>query len=288
MRVAVVGHVEWVEFGRVDHVPAAGEIVHATQTWEEPGGGGAVAAVQLAKLAGGCDLFTAVGDDELGARVGRELGALGVTVHAVTREAPTRKAVTFIDPSGERTITTLGDRLQPHTSDDLPWNRLRGIDAVYFTAGESAALRLAREARILVVTSRAFDVLVETPDVCASAVVGSGRDPAERYDATRLREPPGLVVTTIGAVGGWFETSDGVVGRYPASAPSKPVVDTYGGGDSFAAGLAFRLPPGRPPDEGLALAARCGGARVAGPRPHAGPRTRGGAPSSACPRPGLR
>jgi ribokinase len=52
MRVAVVGHVEWVEFARVQELPRAGEIVHATETWAEAAGGGAVAAVQLAKLAG--------------------------------------------------------------------------------------------------------------------------------------------------------------------------------------------------------------------------------------------
>jgi hypothetical protein len=30
MQAAVVGHVEWIEFGRVDHVPAPGEIVHVS------------------------------------------------------------------------------------------------------------------------------------------------------------------------------------------------------------------------------------------------------------------
>jgi hypothetical protein len=30
MRTAVVGHTEWVEFGHVERVPAAGDIVHAT------------------------------------------------------------------------------------------------------------------------------------------------------------------------------------------------------------------------------------------------------------------
>ena len=68
MRVAVVGHVEWVEFARVERVPAAGEIVHATDTLAEPAGGGSVVARQLALLAGGCDFFTALGDDELGRR----------------------------------------------------------------------------------------------------------------------------------------------------------------------------------------------------------------------------
>src|SRR5206468_3943842 len=63
MRVAVVGHVEWIHFGRVATIPSPGDIVHATEAWEEPGGGGAIAAVQLVKLAGTCDLFTAFGDD---------------------------------------------------------------------------------------------------------------------------------------------------------------------------------------------------------------------------------
>ena len=52
MKLAVVGHVEWIEFLRVPHVPAAGEILHASDSWAEPGGGGAVAAVQLLKLTG--------------------------------------------------------------------------------------------------------------------------------------------------------------------------------------------------------------------------------------------
>src|SRR2546422_652791 len=44
MRAAVVGHVEWVDFLRVDHAPAPGEIVHTLDAFEEPAGGGAVAA----------------------------------------------------------------------------------------------------------------------------------------------------------------------------------------------------------------------------------------------------
>jgi hypothetical protein len=35
-RVAVVGHVEWVRFATVAHVPRAGEIVHARETFCEP------------------------------------------------------------------------------------------------------------------------------------------------------------------------------------------------------------------------------------------------------------
>ena len=80
MRAAVVGHVEWIEFAEVDHVPEPGEIVHADRTFQLPGGGGAVAVVQLAKLAGSATLFTAFGDDELGHRAERELRESGFEV----------------------------------------------------------------------------------------------------------------------------------------------------------------------------------------------------------------
>ena len=140
MQVAVVGHVEWVEFARVDHAPAPGEIVHALETWEEPAGGGAVAAVQLANLAGSCLFFTALADDELGRRSREELEAHGVTVHASSAPGAQRRALTHVDEAGERTITVLGDKLRPSGEDaSLPWEELHRCDAVYFVSGDIAA-----------------------------------------------------------------------------------------------------------------------------------------------------
>src|SRR5213080_3095955 len=136
MQVAVVGHVEWVEFAPVDHVPAPGEIVHVLESWEEPAGGGAVAAVQLARLAGECLFLTALGDDELGRRAARELEQLGVRVEAAWRAEPQRRAFVHVDATAERTITVIGDRMGPSAADELPWDELDGADAVYFTAGD--------------------------------------------------------------------------------------------------------------------------------------------------------
>ena len=73
MRVAVVGHVEWIRFARVDRLPTAGEIAHSSDDWEQVGGGGGVAAIQLALLAEEASLFTVLGDDELGVRARDEL-----------------------------------------------------------------------------------------------------------------------------------------------------------------------------------------------------------------------
>src|SRR4051794_19957160 len=161
MTTAVVGHMEWIEFVRVERMPVAGEIVHASDAWEEPGGGGAVAAVQLAKLAGGATLFTALGDDELGHRAKAELEALGLRVEAAFRPEPQRRALVRGDAGGGRTITVVGARLGPHGDDDLPWHELAETDTVYFTAGDAEAARRARAAKTLVSTARGLDTIAE-------------------------------------------------------------------------------------------------------------------------------
>jgi ribokinase len=268
MRVCVVGHVEWIEFARVAHVPRPGEIVHASKTWEEPGGGGSVAAVQLSKLAASSVFFTALGDDHLGHRAEGELRDLGVRMEAVFRGTSQRRAFTHVDGRGERTITVMGDRLGPSGGDRLAWELLDGAAAVYFTAGDLGALQAARRARVLVATSRVLPFLAEA-GVPLDAVVGSSRDEAERYTPGLLKPAPRLVVQTSGADGGTFQTADGRTGSFPPAPVPGPVVDAYGCGDSFAAGLTFALGRGDGVDEALAFAAACGAACLTGRGPYA-------------------
>src|SRR5262245_42970567 len=263
MRTAVVGHLEWIEFGHLERVPRAGDIAHATDAWEQPAGGGAVAAVQLARLSGDCTFFTALGDDPRGEWSRRELEHLGVRVEAAIRDQPTRRGVVFLDGTGERTIVTLGERLEPRAGDDLPWSELDDVDAVFVTAGDAGAIRHARRARTLVATTRISNRLAEA-GVHLDAVVGSGSDPAEAFDPASFEDPPDLIVRTAGKAGGTYERRDGGTGRFEAPPPPGPIVDTYGAGDSFMAGLTFALGSGRPVDEALALAARCGAWVVSG------------------------
>src|SRR4051812_39295100 len=255
MRVAVVGHVEWVDFVRVERLPAPGEIVHALDAWAEPAGGGGVAAVVLAALAGECTLFTALGDDELGRRSAAELGGHGVRVEAAIRPEPQRRAVTHVDDTGERTITLLSHKLVPRKDDPLPWAELAEYDAVYFTGGDPAALRAARVARSLVATARELTTLVEA-EVQLDALVRSGRDPGETYEEGWLDPPPRIAVATEGSEGG-LVTEGGEVRRYAAADLPGTVSDMYGAGDSFAAGLTYGLGAGLSLQEALDLAARC-------------------------------
>jgi ribokinase len=272
MKVAVVGHVEWVDSIRVDHVPAPGEIAHGARSWSEPAGGGAVAAVQLARLAGGCAFYTALGRDEVGRRSLERLGSLGLTVFVAWRDEPTRQAVTFVERSGERTITTIGERLWPERADDLPWDDLANVDAVFVCATDDGGLRAARRARVLTATPREGPTL-RTAGVRLDALVGSGRDPGERYEPGSIQPPPAFVVRTLGRKGGTWDAAGGDSGRFdavpPPVAPPGVEPDAYGCGDSFAGGLTFALGSGLAVEAAVALAARCGAVCASGPGPYA-------------------
>jgi ribokinase len=268
LTVAVVGHVEWVQFARVARVPRAGEVVHARAAFEEPAGGGAVAAVQLARLAGAATLVTALGDDDHGRKATERLHGLGVDVRASLLDAPTRRAVTLVDDQRERTITTFGERLEPEgDSAEEYWRSMDGVDAIYFTAGDLGALRRARRAaRILVASPRARGALGHGVEL--DALVLSAHDDGERGEAERVREEAALVVQTEGADGGSYRERSGGGGRWSAARPPGEPVDSYGCGDSFAAGLTFGLGAGLALAEALALAARCGAACLTGRGPY--------------------
>ncbi len=260
MKVAVVGHVEWIRFCRVEEMPRAGDIAHSTDDWEQVGGAGAVAAIQLALLADEAMLFTSLGDDELGRRSREELESRGVRVHAGDLRGAHRWAFTHVDELGERTITTVGSKLRPRGHDEsLPWQELIGADAVYFVAGDEDALRWARRAHVLVATSRELDVL-KRGAVPLDAVVGSGSDEAERFQPGDLDPTPVLTVSTGGKLGGWSQPG----GPYTAAPLPGRIEDTYGAGDCFAAGLTYALGMGEPPAEAIAFAAKCGAAALTG------------------------
>lgn len=261
--MAVVGHVEWVDFVELAGFPRRGEIVHARSAFTRAAGGGGVAAVVLAGLGAEVDFFCALGEDADGRAAAEQLAGRGVRVHAAWRREPTRRAVTLVE-RGERTIVTIGERLEPLGSDPLEWDRLTGADGVYFTAGDAAALRQARRAHVLVASPRGREALTGGPAI--DALVYSGHDRGESEWAHRLAGRARLLVETLGGEGGrWSGESSGA---WPAAAVPGPVRDSYGCGDSFAAAFTYALASRQPAAEAAALGAEFGArclARVGAP-----------------------
>jgi ribokinase len=266
-RVGVVGHVEWVEFAVTDRLPRTGEILDAREWFIEACGGGGVAAVQIARLLGEAPFFTAVGSDAAGSAAAARLRERGVTVHAAVTDRPQRRGFTYLTDDHERTITIIGERLAPSGSDPLPWELVAGLDGVYVTAGDAAAIRAARAARVVVATPRAAPGLIEA-GIELDVLVMSAVDAHEQGVAERLDPAPRLVARTRGAAGGEWQGRDGRAGRWAATEPPGPLMDSFGCGDTFAAGLTIALAAGRDVEAALAYAARLGAAVVAGRGPY--------------------
>jgi ribokinase len=202
-----------------------------------------VAAAVLAELGAEVDLFCALGRDANGESAAAELARRGINVQAAWREAPTRRVITLLEREGERTIVTIGERIQPHGDDALDWARLDRADGVYFTAGNAGAAAMARRARIMTTTPRAREALAEG-DVQVDALIYSAHDTDEARWAQRLEPHVRLMVATEGAAGGrWWGDSSG---RWSAAQVPGPPRDDYGCGDAFAAGFTFGLAQGLP------------------------------------------
>lgn len=253
-RVAVVGHVEYVDFVTVPHLPASGEVLHGVGVSAGPGGGGGVAAGVLAELGAEVDFFCALGDDELGHRSVTALEERGVRMHVAWRSPPTRRAVTLLEPAGERTIITLGERLEPRGDDALDWSRLDGAAGVFITAGDDAAAAHARRARILVASPRARTALAGDTPVDVLIFSTGDRDEAEW--AQRVGDRARWRVATEGEAGGhWWGESEG---RWAAAPVPGPILDAYGCGDAFMAVLTLALARGETMAEATRSAAAAG------------------------------
>ena len=257
LRLAVVGHVEWVEFLEVDQLPSPGAIGHALRALQEPAGGGAVVAVQMARLQQQpVQFFTALGRDSLGEACVKRLEDLGLEVHVAWREESTRRGVSMVDGEGDRAITVIGERLTPSLDDDLPWQALSDCDGLFVTAADASLLKACRSAAVLAATPRVRLAVLQEAGVSLDALIGSGLDQSERVEPMQLNPAPHTLIRTEGPAGGCSFPG----GRYAPSPLPGPMVESYGCGDSFAAGVVTGLAARWPLAKAIALGAQCGAA----------------------------
>ena len=260
-RVAVVGHTEWVDFVRVARQPPRGGLAEGQRLMEHAGGGAVVAATVLAQLGAEVHFYTALATDDRAERAVAQLRERGITVHAARRAGRTRYVFTTLEDGGERTIVTVGERHAPSLADALDLEPLHAADGVYATAADAGLLAEAGRSGSLVVSTR-----IAAPDTFAAqtgidAAVFSASDAGETGALTGWAQVAGLLVATEGADGGHWREGDGRPverGRWPAAPLPGPVRDSYGCGDSFAAGFTFGLAAGGSIADAVATGAGCG------------------------------
>ena len=256
LKLAVIGHVEWVTFLKVDQLPLAGEISHAKDCFEEAAGGAAVAAVQMARLINEpVDLITSLGKDNYGEKCYERLTKLGLNLKVAWRNKPTRKGISLITNDGERAITVIGERLQPIASDKLPWSDMKNYDGIFVTATDTEGIKLARNANFLAATPRIGDQILKMSKVKINALIGSGLDPGEKINLEELKPKPDIYISTTGKSGGTIYPKDI---KYKSIEPSSKEIDTYGCGDCFAGGVTTALSAKLNLEKAINIGAYCG------------------------------
>ena len=251
LNFAVIGHVEWITFLEVDVLPKPGLISHSTKSQEFPAGGGAVIARKLQELTNGeVHFFTALGSDFYGKQSYKIIENMGIKLHVAWRESPTRKGFSLIDSDGDRAITIIGDRIAPTHNDDLDWNVLGKMDGIFITAADIKLFEKSRIAKTLCATPRVGLNIINDSGIFLDGLIGSNLDPGESFSLNELRLKPKFIIKTEGENGGMVFPG----GRYKAIKNKKNKVDSYGCGDSFAAGILYGLTSNWNIEESLNLA----------------------------------
>ena len=238
LNFAVVGHVEWMNFLKVDQLPKPGVISHSEKSIEYPAGGGSVIAKTLSELTNNqVHFFTSLGNDYYGEQSFKILSNYGIRLHVAWRDKPTRKGFSLIDSNGERSITVIGERLAPTYKDKLDWNLFEKMDGIFITASDSEIFKKARIANSLCTTPRVGINTINKSNVLLDGLIGSNLDPGEVFSLSDISIKPKLIIKTEGENGGILYPG----GRYEALINAKQKIDSYGCGDAFAAGILYGL-----------------------------------------------
>ena len=198
-----------------------------------------MAAVQLAKLAGQCDFFTALGNDENGRLAHERLEELGVTVFAPRAASRSAAASSTSTATASARSPSSASGSSPQGDDDLPWDRLDGP-----TPCTSAAATRARSDRPGGPAARRDPARVRHAagrGGQARRARALGQRPGRAAGRARARPGARLVVSTAGKEGGEWVGKDHTHRHWKAAELPGPRRDAYGAGDSFAAGLTYAL-----------------------------------------------
>lgn len=224
------------------------------------GGGGANAAVALARAGDTALLVAALGSDAVGDGLLSELTAIGVDVSLCVRlDGPSSRSLVMTDALGERSIVNLKRLLESE-----PPRRILNApaDAMYVRSRHQGLAPLMAE-----MTAR-MPVIAHVPPTSPNAVpaqilVGSESD----LDSDFLADPftHGMVVS--GDRLEWIVITRGARGaeafgpsgqRLLQPAQQVRVIDSTGAGDAFAAGLAHAIARQLPMEEALRIAVAWG------------------------------
>jgi ribokinase len=260
-QLLVIGSLNTDLLVRVRALPGPGETVTGGVFEMAGGGKGANQAVAAARAGASVAMVGAVGADEFGARLLKELSGEGVDVASVARlpEVATGLAAIVVDEAGENQIAVasganhaLGPGEVERAFGELELSSARCVMLSLEVSDEvlvEGAARAAAGGMAVVVNPAPARPLppelvagrpIVTPNEGEAAELTGRDDPAEAA-AAMVESGAAAALVTVGARGVFVATGASVE---QIEAPTVPVLDTTGAGDTFSGVLAAGLARG--------------------------------------------
>jgi sulfofructose kinase len=266
--IICVGHAALDRIYRIEAFPSRPTKVRALEHIEAGGGMAANAAVAIARLGGKSELWSRVGDDQMGAAIRAGLKSEGVDVRYVQSFEGARSSTSaiIVDDQGERLIVGQRDAGMPSGTSWLPLERVKDADAVLgdlrWLEGVRTVFAQARKDKVPTVLDadlgarEALAGLLQLTDHAIFSAPALREFAAGGGDADRLQHVlslgPKHAGVTLGSAGYLWRERDGG-GHVPAFSVS--VTDTTGAGDAFHGTFALMLAEGRTIVQGARSAA---------------------------------
>lgn len=273
-RVICVGHAALDRIYRIASFPPRPTKVRALEHIESGGGMAANAAATIARLGGKVELWSRIGDDDIGRKIRDGLKQAKVDVRHVQSFDGARSSTSaiIVDDDGERLIIGSRDAGMPSETSWLPLERIGEADAVLVDVRwlEAARVVMAHARRegvttVLDAELGAREALPDLLDLADYAVFSEpalddllpGSDVAGKLAAV-LEHGGRHAGVTRGAAGyAWRERAPGgraLSALYEQPAYSVDVVDTTGAGDAFHGAMTLFLAEGLAGAEAVRLA----------------------------------
>jgi sulfofructose kinase len=250
---------------RIAQFPAQPTKVRALEHVESGGGMAANAAVAIARLGGKAELWSRIGDDDVGVKIRQGLKAAKVDVRTLQSFDAARSSTSaiIVDDRGERLIVGNRDTNMPSDTSWLPMERIGEADAVlvdlrWLEAARAVMTRARSEGVITILDAdlgarEALPELLELADYAIFAEPSLTDFCPDADLAGQLERVLGHGVkhagVTRGSSGYVWRERDPKTGMV-SGVTEKPgftvdVVDTTGAGDAFHGAIALALAEGQ-------------------------------------------
>lgn len=258
--ITVIGSMNMDLVTRVRAFPRPGETVAGSNLSQIPGGKGANQAVAAARAGAPVYFVGAVGADDFGQRLRRELQVEGVNVRQVRREtdAPTGVALITVNAEGENQIVispganakVTGKRVEEAQSlirrsrlvllqREIPISAVRKALQIAAAANVPVVFNPAPAAPLTAALLRRVTVLIVNQSE-ATTLLGR-REPPRKAVSTLAAQTGGqTAILTVGREGSWVCTPK-VKKPCHLPAPRVKTVDTTAAGDTFVGAFAVRF-----------------------------------------------